>query len=78
MKKCEVIIRQAGMARVIERAREMGRAEGAAAAQAQGLAPAPPHNMDAEPPAPLLVSMPSSSKAPQTALGTMLHNNDNI
>ena len=67
MKKCEVIIRQAGMARVIERAREMGRAEGAAAAQAHGLAPAPK-----------LHSWPSSSKAPQTALGTMLHNNDNI
>ena len=67
MKKCEVIVRQAGMARVIERAREMGRAEGAAAAQAHGLAPAPK-----------LHSMPSSSKAPQTALGTMLHNNDNI
>ena len=75
MKKCEVIIRQAGMARIIERAKEVGRAEGAAAAQAQGLAPAPP---PPEPPAPKLHSMPSSSKAPQTALGTMLHNNDNI
>ena len=64
------------MARIIERAKEVGRAEGAAAAQAQGLAPAPP---PPEPPAPKLHSMPSSSKAPlQTAIGTMLHNNDNI
>ena len=67
MKKCEVIIREASMARIIEKAKEEGRAEGAAAAQAHGLAPAPK-----------LHSMPSSSKAPQTAIGTMLHNNDNI
>ena len=56
------------MARIIEKAKEEGRAEGAAAAQAHGLAPAPK-----------LHSMPSPSKAPlQTAIGTMLHNNDNI